>query len=92
MSFTKSYRNLINTRHGVVVDEMVRRFPPLNEITGRNKLSPRPMVYDPDYLNSLPMVPAYGLALCYRLAIDDPDRAVNNPDSLAILALGKSNF
>lgn len=54
--------------------------------------NPTAATFDPDYYNSFPMVPAYGFSLCQKLAIDSPDRAIRNPDSLANCALGKLSF
>lgn len=76
----------------LVVDELVRRYPPLNEITQIAYPNMPIRVYNLDYVNSLPMIKAYGVFYCLKLSLDDPDRAVPNPDSLGIFALDKSDF
>lgn len=65
----------------------MQAYPPLNFIYQTFATSPA-------YLQNLPETTAFGFHLCSKLAIDDPDRAIKNPDSLALAALGKlkSNF
>ena len=42
-----------------------------------------------DTSDIVPMVPAYGFRMCYRMAKKAPDKAVQNPDSIALCALDK---
>lgn len=65
----------------------MRDFPSQEDI-----INPNIDVYDPAYLSRLPITHAYGFTMCMKLAIDSPDLAVRNCDSLAICALGKPHF
>ena len=44
---------------------------------------------DPVYLNTHPIVEAYGFMNCFWLAYESPDLALKNPDNTALCALGK---
>lgn len=61
--------------------------PPIYEI-----LDPLYRAYNPDYLATFPWTHAYGCTYCHKLALDHPDRALNNADSLALCALGIFSF
>lgn len=63
----------------------MRDYPPLNLLDNPN------FIYSSDYISSLPMVPAYGLLMCVKLAQDDPERAFRNADNVAGFALSKSD-
>ena len=62
----------------------MRDFPPTGAFFDSNI-----NIYDPGYVNTLPMVKAYGFGMCHKLAIEDPNQAVLNCDSVAFCALGK---
>ena len=49
-------------------------------------------VYDPLYISSLPMTNAYGFSLGQKLALENPELAVRNCDSVAWCAAGKPDF
>ncbi|MCJ1267652.1 hypothetical protein MMC22_007538 [Lobaria immixta] len=68
---------LITPLHGTVVDEELRRYPPVH------------LASDPAYLNTLLIVETYAFSNCRQLAYESPDLAVQNADSVALCALGK---
>lgn len=62
-------------------DEQVQAYPDFS--------NPNIDPFDQTYLNSLPMVTAYGFSLCEKLGRENPALAVTNCDSVAYCALGK---
>lgn len=48
--------------------------------------------HDPAYLNTLPITSAYGFQLCFKLGLEDPDRATQNSDTVAYIGLGRPEF
>lgn len=51
------------------------------------------LLFDPIYIsNNLPVVPAIGFALCYKLAMENPGQAARNCNSVALCALGKHDL
>lgn len=72
-----------------VTSEQVRNYLPHEEMT--DFVAPA-LLSNPAYRSTLPLVRACGYLYCYMLAIEDPDRAVQNADSVALLALGKLDY
>ena len=61
----------------------MRDFPPAHTIN-----DPHQDYLDPAYLSSS----AYGFGYCHKLALDDPDLAVLNCNSVALCALGRPDL
>ena len=64
----------------LVIDAQIQDYPDYS--------NPNVNPFDQTYLNSLPMVTAYGFSLCWKLGTENPDQAVINCDSVAYCALG----
>lgn len=81
------FHELLHTRilSSPLFDEQVRDYPPLHLLTNPSLVA---MTFSDAYRNTLPMVSAYGFSRCAKLAIDSPDRALQNADNVALCALG----
>lgn len=74
------FHELLHTHITSLRDEQVQAYPDFSD--------PNINPFDQTYLNSLPMVTAYGFSLCEKLGRENPDLAVTNCDSVAYCALG----
>lgn len=52
----------------------------------------RPLLGESFFLDTLPTVFAVGFPLCLKLAIENPEKAVRNTNSVALFVLGKLDF
>lgn len=81
--------NMICIVRVVYNDQELRDYPPIDVLRDPSQ---QHLVDDPHYLQTLPMPTTYGFMYCFELAREAPDLTVQNPDNLALFALGKLEF